>query len=96
MARGGDRSVETVTTERGFRYGVSISGSVLGRWADIIIGDDAMGPMGAISEAHRRRDINLWDTAHRTRLNNKRTGAIVLVSQRLHQDDLVGHALTGC
>lgn len=52
-----------------------------------------MGPLGAISEAHRRRDTNLWDTAHRTRLNNKRTGAIILVSQRLHQDDLIGHAL---
>jgi len=93
LTRAGDRAVETITTERGFRYAVSISGSVLGRGADLIIGDDAMGPLGAISEAHRRRDLNLWDTAHRTRLNNKRTGAIILVSQRLHQDDLVGHAV---
>ncbi len=93
LARTGDRATETMTTERGYRYAVSISGSVLGRGADLIIGDDAMGPLGAISEAHRRRDTNLWDTAHRTRLNNKRTGAIILVSQRLHQDDLIGHAL---
>jgi hypothetical protein len=29
-----------------------------------------------------------------SRLNNKRTGAIVIIMQRLHEDDLVGHVLT--
>ncbi|TAL83899.1 MAG: terminase [Beijerinckiaceae bacterium] len=91
ILKGGDRATEIATTEKGFRYAVSISGSVMGRGADLIIGDDAMGPMAAISEAHRRRENTLWDTAIRTRLNNKRKGAIILVSQRLHEEDLIGH-----
>ncbi|QEE41344.1 MULTISPECIES: phage terminase large subunit [unclassified Methylobacterium] len=87
---GGDRKLETITTERGYRFAVSISGPVLGRGADLIIGDDAMSPEAVFSEAVRRREMNLWNTAHRTRLNDKRRGAIVLVSQRLHEDDLIG------
>ena len=92
IRRGGDRVNETVTTLRGYRYGVAIGGSVLGRGADLIIADDAMSQTAALSEAVRRRQSNLWDTAFLTRLDNKAEGAIVLVSQRLHQDDLVGHA----
>jgi hypothetical protein len=30
-----------------------------------------------------------------SRLNDKRTGAIVAVMQRLHEDDLAGHLLLG-
>jgi len=91
IARGGDRASETITTERGYRYHVSIGGSVLGRGADLIIADDAMSPMAALSEAVRRRETNLWNTAFRTRLDDKAKGAIIIVCQRLHQDDLVGH-----
>jgi hypothetical protein len=28
-----------------------------------------------------------------TRLNDKRTGCIIIIMQRLHEDDLVGHVL---
>lgn len=91
IKRGGDRASETVTTMRGYRYGVSIGGSVLGRGADLIIADDAMSATAALSEATRRRQVELWETAFQTRLDNKAEGAIILVSQRLHEDDLVGH-----
>ncbi len=50
----------------------------MGRGADLIIGDDAMGPMAAISEPYRRNQNTLWNTAIRTRLNNKRAGAMIL------------------
>lgn len=93
IARNGDRSIETITTQHGYRYAVSISGPVLGRGADLIIADDAMSPMAAFSDLVRRRETILWDTAHRTRLNNKSKGAIISVSQRLHEDDLVGHVM---
>ena len=40
----------------------------------------------------RRRSVNDWyDNTLRSRLNNQETGAIVLVAQRLHADDLVAH-----
>ena len=91
VARNGDRATETITTVRGYRYGVSLGGSILGRGADLIIADDAMSPAAALSEATRRRELGFWDTAVRTRLNDKTKGAIIIVCQRLHQDDLVGH-----
>ena len=93
IANGGNRSTETITTQHGFRYAVSIAGPVMGRGADIIIADDALSPEAALSDAVRLRELNFWDTAHRTRLNDKQKGAIILVSQRLHQDDLVGHVV---
>ena len=34
-----------------------------------------------------------FDNTLYTRLNDKRTGAIVIIMQRLHLDDLVGHVL---
>ena len=90
IARGGNRSRETVTTARGFRYAVSLGGPVLGRGADLIIGDDAMSPQAALSKAIRLRELAQWNTAHRTRLNQQGEGAIIQISQRLHQQDLVG------
>jgi hypothetical protein len=45
----------------------------------------------AFSEAERRSLKEFYDNTLSTRLNTKREGAIVLVMQRLHQDDLVGH-----
>ena len=90
IQRGGDRDNETVTTEGGYRYATSLAGSIMGRGAGLIIGDDVMSPDAALSEAVRVRETNQW-IAHRTRLNNKAEDAIVLVMQRLHQRDLIGH-----
>lgn len=91
VARGGDRATETVTTERGYRLGVPIGGSVLGRGADLIIGDDVMSADAAFSDAVRRRELEMWMTKFPSRLDDKTKGAIIIVGQRLHQDDLVGH-----
>src|SRR5215467_5632747 len=45
----------------------------------------------ALSET-RRRSVNEWyDNTLRSRLNNQEQGAIVIVMQRLHADDLVAH-----
>jgi predicted phage terminase large subunit-like protein len=36
--------------------------------------------------------VNIWyDNTSRSRLNNQQTGAIIIVMQRLHSDDLVAH-----
>lgn len=90
VKRGGNRATETITTGRGYRYGVSLGGSVLGRGADLIIADDAMSPAAALSESVRRRELEMWTTKFPSRLDDKTKGAIIIVGQRLHQDDLVG------
>src|SRR5260370_20470658 len=81
------------TTEQGERLAVSVEGPITGRGADLIIIDDPQKPDEALSEARRTR-VNQWyDNALLSRLNNKVTGCIIIVMQRLHQDDLVGHVL---
>jgi predicted phage terminase large subunit-like protein len=64
-----------------------------GRGADVIILDDPLKPEEALSET-RRNSVNDWySNTLLSRLNNKETGVIIIVMQRLHQDDLVGHVI---
>lgn len=87
-----DRELET--SMRGSRFAGSIGGSVLGRGADLIVIDDPIkGLAAALSEAERRRVVAFYDSTLYSRLNDRINGAIVIVMQRLHQDDLVGHVL---
>lgn len=69
--------------------------SQIGRGADIIIVDD---PISATHATHDRSCavINTWyDTEVLPRLNNKRSAGVVVVMQRLAQNDLCGHLLRG-
>ena len=82
---------EFVTTLHGFRMSTSVGGVLTGRGADVIILDDPLKPDDALSET-RRNSVNEWyDNTLLSRLNSKETGQIIIVMQRLHQDDLVGH-----
>lgn len=82
-----------MTTKQGFRMATSVGGVLTGRGADVIIIDDPMKPDEALSET-RRAAVNDWyDNSLLSRLNSKQDGIIVIVMQRLHQDDLVGHVL---
>ncbi|MDP2410808.1 MAG: phage terminase large subunit [Pseudolabrys sp.] len=79
------------TTEGGYRLSSSVSGGVTGFGADIIIVDDPMKAADALSDA-RRDSLNEWfDNTLRSRLNSQETGAVIIVMQRLHADDLVAH-----
>ena len=64
-----------------------------GRGADIILIDDPLKPEEALSDAQRRAANEWFDHTLYSRLNDKRSGAIVIIMQRLHEDDLVGHVL---
>ena len=84
---------EFLTTANGFRLATSVGGVLTGRGADFIIIDDPLKPDEAVSQTQRQA-VNDW-YAHTlySRLNNKRTGSIIIIMQRLHEDDLVGHVL---
>lgn len=88
------RSVnDFMTTDKGFRMSTSVGGVLTGRGADMIIIDDPLKPDEALSET-QRKNVNEWyDNTLLSRLNDKSTGCIVIIMQRLHQDDLVGHVL---
>jgi predicted phage terminase large subunit-like protein len=87
------RDLELTTTQRGSVFAAGMGGAVLGRGADLIVIDDPIKGVDALSRAERRRVNEAFDTTLLTRLNDKRHGAIVIVMQRLHADDLVGHVL---
>jgi predicted phage terminase large subunit-like protein len=81
------------TTKGGFRYCTSTRGTLTGKGGDIIVCDDPHDPSGAESDLERQRAIRWWKEVASTRLNDLRTGAIVVVMQRLHSEDLAGHLL---
>ena len=84
---------ELTTTAGGFRLATSVGGVLTGRGADLIVIDDPLKPDEAISETERR-SVNEWfDGTLYSRLNDKSVGVIVVIMQRLHEDDLVGHLL---
>ncbi|MDP4003687.1 phage terminase large subunit [Methylobacterium sp. NEAU K] len=87
------RDLELTTTLRGSVFAAGMGGAVLGRGADVIVVDDPIKAVDALSKAERRRVNEAFDNTLLTRLNDKRRGAIVIVMQRLHADDLVGHVL---
>jgi predicted phage terminase large subunit-like protein len=86
-------NLDFVTTKGGGRYAVSVGGTLTGRGADLIIVDDPLNASEAFSEPARRKVIDWYVGALVSRLNNKGKGAIVVVAQRLHEDDLPGHLL---
>lgn len=84
---------EFVTTAGGYRMATSVGGVLTGRGADVIIIDDPMKPSDALSDTLRRTTNDWYDHTLYSRLNDKRTGCLILIMQRLHEDDLVGHVL---
>jgi predicted phage terminase large subunit-like protein len=82
---------EFMTTRQGVRLSTSVGGVLTGRGADIIIIDDPLKPDEALSDTQRKAVNDWFDHTLYSRLNNKRTGCIILIMQRLHEDDLVGH-----
>jgi predicted phage terminase large subunit-like protein len=84
---------ELVTMEGGFRLATSVGGVLTGRGADVIVIDDPLKPTDAMSESRRVAANEWFDGTLYSRLNDKVRGAIVIIMQRLHEDDLVGHVL---
>jgi len=78
------------TTAGGGRLATSVTGTLTGRGGDIIILDDVLKPDEAPSDV-TRETVNTWfRSTLLPRLNDKASGAIICVMQRLHQYDLAG------
>lgn len=81
---------EVITTERGFRRATTVMGALTGLGGDFFILDDPQKAVDAQSEA-RRNSLNQWfANTLVSRLDNKKTGAIIVVMQRVHMNDLCG------
>ena len=79
------------TSAGGFRDSTSVGGTLTGLGAELIIIDDPMKSQDAISDRRRERVKEWYGDTLLSRLDDLATGAIVILMQRLHEDDLVGH-----
>jgi predicted phage terminase large subunit-like protein len=70
-----------------------VGGTLTGRGGDIIILDDPIKPEDAMSDTVRNQVNEWYRSTLASRLNDKANGAIILVMQRLHEDDLAGRLL---
>ena len=80
-------------TASGFRMSLSVGGRGTGFRGDAIVIDDPLNASDQYSENARNVSIAFWDQTMSSRLNDPRTGARVIVMQRLHDQDLSGHVL---
>jgi hypothetical protein len=85
-----DTETELTTEQGGYRLTTSVGGTLTGRGGDLIIIDDPMNATDAMSEASRRRVADWFNFTVQTRLDDPKLGAIVIVMQRLHHEDLTG------
>lgn len=79
--------------KRGYRLAVSVGSAATGEGGDRIVCDDPHNVVDAESEVIRTSTLDWWDQTMSSRLNNPRTGAKVIVMQRVHAEDLSGHVL---
>jgi len=73
---------EFETTAQGCRLATSVGGVLTGRGADIIIIDDPLKPEEALSQAQRQAANDWFDHTLYSRLNDTRSGAIIVIMHR--------------
>ena len=79
--------------QNGQRIATSVDGALTGEGGDIIVVDDPHNVREAESSKVRESVLDWWDQAMQTRLNDPKTGAFIIIMQRVHENDLTGHIL---
>ena len=81
------------TTAHGTRLATSVGGALTGRGGHWIFIDDPIKPDEALSDAQRQACNDWFAHTLLSRLNHP-DAPIIVIMQRLHTDDLVGHLLS--
>jgi predicted phage terminase large subunit-like protein len=91
----GDQNQKTYyeTTTTGFRQSCAVK-SMTGKRGDRVIWDDPHSVEAALSQLIRETAIRVFKETLPTRVNNPDKSAIIIVMQRLHEDDVSGHILS--
>ena len=89
-----NRQNEFENNHQGVMRSTSVGGALTGEGADIIIIDDPQNPLMANSETERQNSIDFFKMTLQTRLNDPKTGAFIIIMQRLHEADLTGYILS--
>ncbi len=84
------RADDFTTTRGGRRIATSIEGTLTGQGGGLIIVDDPMKGQDAYSETARENVLEFHQGTMLSRLDSKQYGRILVVMQRLHENDLAG------
>lgn len=84
---------EIMTVKRGFRFATSVGGTLTGRGGNFIIIDDPHKPDEILSKTRRDGDWDWFCSTLLSRLDDKKNDVIILIQQRLHEQDLAGRLL---
>lgn len=77
----------------GYRMASSVDARATGYGADILVADDPHLVKEAESDTVREGVVRWWAETMPSRLNDRRTGAMIVVMQRVHEGDLSGYIL---
>ena len=77
------------TTDGGGVFVTSFSGRFTGRRADVIVVDDPHHIADSVEEIEKT--IERFNTVVMSRLNNRKTGRVLIVAHRVHESDLSAH-----
>ena len=89
----GNLKTEFMNTARGHMIATSVGASATGRGGNFLICDDLINPEQANSDALRSSSLRWFDETFSTRLDDKRSGRLIIIEQRTHIQDLSGHVL---
>lgn len=84
-----DTTTKFANTQGGWRYAYGMGGAYTGQHADFVCIDDPLKSAESESEATRKQVNKNFDDAIYNRM--KPDGKMVIIMQRLHENDLCGH-----
>ena len=90
-----DRADDFRVTAGGRAFATSVNSSVTGYGFDIRVTDDPMNLQSIDSVADRRAVVRWYDEVWKSRVEDPKQSAEVVIMQRAHQHDLIGHILAG-
>lgn len=93
VARNRSRKYDFETTLGGGRYSASVGGALTGRGGDLIIIDDPHKPDEAQSDTRRNSVLDWYGSTLLSRCNDPVNTPIILIQQRIHENDLAGMLL---
>jgi predicted phage terminase large subunit-like protein len=83
-----ERDIQTLAN--GGRFATSVGGPLTGIGGDVLILDDLLKADQAKSEVARQTAMDWFQNTAMSRLDNKTTGSVIVVAQRLHLLDPIG------
>lgn len=88
-----NRAHEFKTEKGGYIFATSVMSGAIGIGGDFIITDDPHNPNDVYGKKKLENTINSFRNNIFSRLNDRKSGSMIVVMQRLHVNDLTGHLM---